>query len=180
MRNRFYSKDPGVILNDLKLSARLPYETALVKNIENRIGAAETAGKPVLRYDSQPVPVKPLLEEILVSLLLQRETGLSIQLHVPPETTIVQADPFFLKEVLTLIFHYLADQFSGDPVSVYLTRGEEKCIIEIEAPAAGTTKLSASVITLCHRLLQDMNSELVYTDGENAGTYFSLKLVLAT
>lgn len=179
MRNRFYSKDLGVLLNDLKQAAPLPYEAVLVKTIEDRMNSEDTAGKLVLRYDSQPVPVKPLLEELLVSLLLQREQGLSIQLHVSPESTSVQADPFFLKEILRLIFQYLADQLSDEVVSIYLTRGEEKCIIEIETAAAVSTKLSASVITLCQKLLQDMSSELIYTGGGDAGAYFGLKLVLA-
>lgn len=168
-----------MILNDLKQAAPLPYEAVLVSNIEKRMGSEDTAGKLVLRYDSQPVPVKPLLEELLVSLLLQQEPGLPIQLHVPPESISVQADPFFLKEVLMLIFHYLADQLRGEPVRIYLTRGEENCIVEIEVPVVVTTKLSDSVITLCRRLLQDMNSELVYTGGGDAGTYFSLKLLLS-
>ncbi len=179
MDNRFYSKDLGVILNDLKQSDTLPCEAVLVNNIEERMGNNGADGKRVFRYDSQPVLMKPLLEALLVSLLLDRESGLIVQLHVPPETTAVQADPFFLKEILTLVFHYLADQLQGDPVSIYLTRGEEKCIIEIETAAAISTKLSASVITLCQKLLQDMNSELVYTGGGDAGTYFSLKLSLA-
>lgn len=179
MDDRFYSKDLGVLLNDLKQAANLPYEAILAENIGNRMKSNDSAGKLVLRYDSRPVLMKPLLEELLVSLLLDKATGLPIQLHVPPEAITVQTDPFFLKETLMLIFHYLADQFSGDPLSIYLARGEEKCIIEIEVPAAVTTKLSPSVITLCQKLLQDMNSELVYTDGGDAGIYFSLKLLLA-
>lgn len=178
MRNRFYSKDLGVLLNDLKQADLLPYEAVLVKAIEGRMDSEDTAGKRVLRYNSQPLPVKSLLEELLVSLLLQREPGLSIQLHVFPESTSVEADPFFLKEILRLIFQYLADQLADDVVSIYLSRGEEKCIIEIET-AAVSTKLAASVIILCQKLLQDMHSELVYTGSGDARTYFSLKLLLA-
>lgn len=179
MDNCFYNKDVVVILNDLKQSATLPYEALLVNNIGERVESEYADGKRVFRYDSQPVLIKPLLEALLVSLLFDREPGLNVQLHVPPETTVVQADPFFLKEILLLIFHYLAGQLRDDAVSIYLTRGEEKCIIEIETTAAVGTILSASVVTLCQKLLQDMNGELVYTGGGHAGTYFSLKLLLA-
>lgn len=178
MDNRFHSKDLGVILNDLKQSATLPCEAVLVNNLECRMEKAAADGKREFRYDSQPVLMKPLLEALLVSLLLERESGLNVQLHVPPETTAARADPFFLKEILMLLFHYLSDQLPRGLVSIYLTRGEENCIIEIQSPAVVSSQLSLTVITLCHRLMADMHSELVYTDGGEPATYFSLKLPL--
>lgn len=186
MRDIFYSKDLGVILNDLKQAELSAYEQALVNDLESRIGDAATTGKRVLKYNIQPIAIKTLLEEILITLLQQQNPNVQVQLHVPPETTEVLADLFFLKSVLTVIFHYLADHGDLKLISVRVTQGEEKCIIEMEEPEnpyvldiPAKEILAASILTVCRKLMEDMNSELVYTHSKETGNYFRFKLLPA-
>lgn len=180
------TKDIGGIIHDLQHAELSDYERSLLLQLEAKLEKSGLSGQRILTYRLQSVHIKTLLEEEVVTLLRFRQHPVEIQLHAPPESILVLADPFFLRIVLAALLHYLVDHAGLGILSLLVTRGEEKCIIEVDQPVDPyVVKLddketrAANVLSVCRQLMEEMNGELVYANAGNNGNYFNLKIPLA-
>lgn len=180
------TKDIGAIIHDLKNAELSVYEQSLLAQLEAKLEKGGLSGQRILSYHLQPVNIKTLLEEEVVTLLQNQQHAVEIQLHAPPETTLVMADLFYLRIVMAAVLHYLVDHAGLRTLSLLITRGEEKCILEVEQPVdpyviALTDKetRASHVLAVCRKLMEEMNGELIYTQSGNSSNYFNLKIPLA-
>jgi len=180
------TKDIGAIIHDLKNAELSVYEQSLLAQLEAKLEKGGLSGQRILSYHLQPVNIKTLLEEEVVTLLQNQQHAVEIQLHAPPETTLVMADLFYLRIVMAAVLHYLTDHAGLRTLSLLITRGEEKCILEVEQPVdpyviALTDKetRASHVLAVCRKLMEEMNGELIYTQSGNSSNYFNLKIPLA-
>jgi hypothetical protein len=182
----FRTKDIGAILHDLKNAELSVYEQSLLAQLEARLEKGGLSGQRILSYHLQPLNIKAMLEEEVVTLLQTRQHAVEIQLHAPPETTLVVADLFYLRIVMAAILYYLADHAGLRTFSLLITRGEEKCILEVDQPVdpyvvelVDKEKRASHVLTVCRKLMEEMNGEMIYTHSGKSSNYFNLKIPLA-
>lgn len=186
MSSTIRTKDIGAIIHDLKNAELTVYEQSLLALLEVKLEKAGLSGQRILSYQLQPLPVKTILEEEVVTLLQTQPHAVEIQLHAPPETILVVADLFFLRLVLAAVLHYLVDHADLRTISLLITRGEENCIIEVDQPGdpyvvelVDKETRASNVLAVCRKLMEEMNGELIYTHSGSSGNYFNLKIPLA-
>ncbi|MBI2274074.1 MAG: hypothetical protein EPO58_13745 [Chitinophagaceae bacterium] len=186
MSSTIRTKDIGAIIHDLKNAELSVYEQSLLAQLEARLEKGGLSGQRILSYHLQPLHIKAMLEEEVVTLLQTQQHAVEIQLHAPPETTLVLADLFYLRIVMAAILHYLADHAGLRTLSLLITRGEEKCILEVDQPVdpyvvelADKETRASNVLAVCRKLMEEMNGELIYTHSGKSSNYFNLKIPLA-
>lgn len=180
------TKDIGAIIHDLKNAELSVYEQSLLSQLEAKLEKGGLSGQRILSYQPQPLNIKILLEEEVVNLLQTQQHVVEIQLHAPPETTLVLGNLFFLRIVMAAILYYLVDHAGLRTLSLLITRGEEKCILEVDQPVdpyvvelVDKETRASNVLSVCRKLMEEMNGELIYTHSGNSGNYFNLKIPLA-
>jgi hypothetical protein len=180
------TKDIGAIIQDLKNAELSVYEQSLLAQLEVKLEKGGLSGQRILSYQLQPLAIKTILEEEVVTLLQTQPYPVDIQLHVPPEIILVSADLFYLRIVIAAILHYLADHAGLRMFSLLVTRGDEKCILEIDQPVdpyvvelVEKETRSANVLAVCRKLMEEMNGEFTYTLSANGSNYFNVKIPLA-
>ncbi len=186
MSSSIRTKDIGAIIQDLKNAELSVYEQSLLAQLEAKLEKGGLSGQNILSYHLQPLNIKTILEEEVVTLLQTQQHAVEIQLHAPPEIIFVLADLFYLRIVIAAVLHYLVDHAGLRTLSLLITRGEENCILEVDQQANPyvvelvTKETRAShVLAVCGKLLEEMNGELLYTHSGNSGNYFNLKIPLA-
>lgn len=186
MSSNIRTKDIGAIIHDLKNAELSVYEQSLLTQLEAKLEIGGLSGQRILSYHLQPLNIKTILEEEVVTLLQTQQYAVEIQLHAPPETTLVLADHFYLRMVMAAVLHYLVDHAGLSTLSLLITRGEEKCILEVDQPVnpyvvkwVDKETRASHVLTVCRKLMEEMNGEMVYTHSGNSGNYFNLKIPLA-
>lgn len=186
MSSSIRTKDIGAIIHDLKNAELSVYEQSLLAQLEAKLEKGGLSGQLILSYHLQPVNIKSLLEEEVVTLLQTQQHAVEVQLHAPPETTLVLADLFYLRIVMAAVLHYLVDHAGLRTLSLLITRGEEKCILEVEQPVdpyvvalVDKETRASHVLAVCRKLMEEMNGELIYTQSGNSSNYFNLKTPLA-
>lgn len=186
MLSSIRTKDIGAIIRDLKNAELSVYEQSLLAQLEAKLEKGGLSGQRILSYHLQPLNIKTMLEEEVVTLLQTRQQAVEIQLHAPPETILVLADLFYLRIVMAAVLHYLVDHAGLRTLSLLITRGEEKCILEVDQPVdpyavelVDKETRASHVLAVCRKLMEEMNGELIYTHSGSSGNYFNLKIPLA-
>ena len=89
MLSSIRTKDIGAIIHDLKNAELSVYEESLLAQLEAKLEKGGLSGQRILSYHLQPLNIKTLLEEEVVTLLQTQQHVVEVQLHAPPETTLV-------------------------------------------------------------------------------------------
>lgn len=186
MSSSIGTKDIGAIIHDLKNAELSAYEQSLLAQLEAKLEKGGLSGQQVLSYHLQPLDIKKILEEEVVILLQSQQHTVEVQLHAPPQTNLVLADLFYLRIVMAVVLHYFFDQAGLRTLSLLITRGEEKCILEVEQPVdpnrvalVDKETRASHILAVCRKLMEEMNGELIYTGSGNSSNYFNLKIPLA-
>lgn len=185
MSSSIRTKDIGAIIHDLKNAELSVYEQSLVAQLEATLEKSGLSGQRI-SYHLQPLNIKTILEEEVVTLLQTQQHAVEIQLHAPPEITLVLADLFYLRMVMAAVLHYLVDHAGLRTLSLLITRGEEKCILEADQPVdphvvelVDKETRASHILTVCRKLMEEMNGEMSYTHSGKSSNYFNLKIPLA-